>query len=48
MVNLTLTELRLIAGRIGIEDYENMSREKLLKTLLMNQSAIFKIYYKTN
>ena len=32
MVNLTLTELRLIAGRRGIEDYENMSREKLLNT----------------
>ena len=34
MVNLTLNELRLIAGRRGIiKNYKNISREKLLYTL---------------
>ena len=34
MVNLTLNELRLIAGRKGIiKNYKNISREKLLYTL---------------
>ena len=34
MVNLTLNELRLIAGRRGIiKNYNNISREKLLYTL---------------
>ena len=33
MVNLTTYELRLIAGKIGIKNYKNMSREKLLSTL---------------
>ena len=33
MVNLTTHELRLIAGKRGIKNYENMSREKLLSTL---------------
>ena len=33
MVNLTTYELRLIAGKRGIKNYKNMSREKLLNTL---------------
>ena len=33
MVNLTTQELWLIAGRRGIKNYKNMSREKLLSTL---------------
>ena len=33
MVNLTIYELRLIAGKRGIKNYQNMSREKLLSTL---------------
>ena len=33
MVNLTTYQLRLIAGKRGIENYQNMSREKLLSTL---------------
>ena len=33
MVNLTLNELRLVAGRRGVKSYKNMSREKLLSTL---------------
>ena len=33
MVNLTTHELRLIAGKRGIKNYKNMSREKLLSTL---------------
>ena len=32
-VNLTTHELRLIAGKRGIKNYQNMSREKLLSTL---------------
>ena len=33
MVNLTTHELRLIAGKRGIKNYQNMSREKILSTL---------------
>ena len=33
MVNLTTYKLRLIAGKRGIKNYKNMSREKLLNTL---------------
>ena len=33
MVNLTTHELRLIAGKRGIKNYKNMSRERLLSTL---------------
>ena len=33
MVNLTTHELSLIAGKRGIKNYKNMSREKLLSTL---------------
>ena len=33
MVNLTTYELRLVTGKRGIKDYQNMSREKLLSTL---------------
>ena len=33
MVNLTTHELRLIAGKRGIRNYQNMSREKLLSSL---------------
>ena len=33
MVKLTTHELRLIAGRRGTKNYQNMSREKLLSTL---------------
>ena len=33
MVNLTTHELWLIAGKRGIKNYKNMSREKLLSTL---------------
>ena len=33
MVNLTTHELRLITGKRGIKNYQNMSREKLLSTL---------------
>ena len=41
MVNLTTHKLRLITGKRGIKNYQNMSREKLLSTL--NQSErIFK------
>ena len=32
MVNLTTYELRLIAGKTGIKNYKNMSRENLLDT----------------
>ena len=33
MVKLTTYELRLIARKIGIKNYKNMSREELLSTL---------------
>ena len=33
MINLTKYELKLIAGNMGIENYQNMSRKKLLRTL---------------
>ena len=33
MVKLTTHELRLIAGKRGIKNYQNMSREKLLSPL---------------
>ena len=33
MVNLTIHELRLIAGKRGINNYKKMSRERLLSTL---------------
>ena len=33
MVNLTTHELRLIEGKRGIKNYQNMSREKLLSPL---------------
>ena len=33
MVKLTTYKLRLIAGKRGIKNYQNMSREKLLSTL---------------
>ena len=33
MVNFTTDELRLIAEKRGIKNYQNMSREKLLSTL---------------
>ena len=33
MVKLTAHELWLIAGKRGIKNYKNMSREKLLSTL---------------
>ena len=33
MVNLTTYELKLIAGKRGIKNYQNMSRETLLSTL---------------
>ena len=33
MVKLTTHELRLTAGKRGIKNYQNMSREKLLSTL---------------
>ena len=33
MVSLTTYELKVIAGKSGIKNYQNMSREKLLSTL---------------
>ena len=33
MVKITENKLRLIAKNIGIKDYQNMSKEKLLSTL---------------
>ena len=33
MVNPTTYELRLIAGKRGIKNYQNMSRQMLLSTL---------------
>ena len=33
MVNLTINELRLTAGRRNIKNYRNMSKEKLWSTL---------------
>ena len=33
MANLTTHELRLIAGKSGIKNYKNMSREEFLSTL---------------
>ena len=33
MVKLTTHELRLTAGKRGIKNYQNMSKEKLLSTL---------------
>ena len=33
MANLTIYELKLITGKKGIKNYQNMSREKLLSTL---------------
>ena len=33
MVSLTTHNLKLIAGKRGIKNYQNMSREKLLGTL---------------
>ena len=33
MVNFTTDELRLIAEKRGIKNYQNMSRKKLLRTL---------------
>ena len=41
MVNLTTHELKLIAGKRGIRNYKNMSKERLLRTL--DQSVILKI-----
>ena len=38
MVNLTLNELRLTAGRRSIKNYRNISREKLLSTLDESES----------
>ena len=37
MVNFTTDELRLIAEKRGIKNYQNMSRKKLLKTLDKSQ-----------
>ena len=37
MVPLTTHKLRLIAGKRGIKNYKNMSREKLLSTLEESQ-----------
>ena len=34
MINLTKYELKLIAGNRGIKNYQNMSEEKLLDTIL--------------
>ena len=39
MVNLTLNELRLMAGRRRIKNYKNMSSEKLLNTLDESQNG---------
>ena len=36
MVDPTTNELRIIAGKKGIKNYKNMSREKSLMALLMN------------
>ena len=33
MLNLTTCKLKLIAGKRGIKNYQNMSREKLLSTI---------------
>ena len=33
MVNLTTYKLKLIAGKRGIKNYKNISRERLLSTL---------------
>ena len=51
MVKLTTDELRLIAGKRGIKNYQNMSREKLLSTLdelehtfeILSQNAVERI-----
>ena len=40
MVKLTTYELRLIAGKRGIKNYQNMSKEKLLKTLDKSERII--------
>ena len=47
MVYLTLYELQLIAGRKGIKNYENMSREELLSTLHESEGN-FTIFQKMN
>ena len=41
MVNLTTHKLRLITGKRGIKNYQNMSTEKLLRTLDQSEQ-IFK------
>ena len=40
MVNLTIHELRLIAGKRGIKNYKNMSKEELLISLLKSEQSI--------
>ena len=45
MVNLTTYELKLIAGKNGIKNYQNMSTEKLLSTL-DELERIYEIYHK--
>ena len=45
MVNVTTYELGLIAGKRGIKNYKNMSRERLLSTLDESEQN-FKKYHK--
>ena len=47
MVNLTIHELKLIAGKRGVKNYKSMSREKLLSTLDESEHD-FKNYHKLN
>ena len=47
MVKLTTHELKLIAGKIGIKNYQNVSREKLLDTINESDQITFlRIFHK--
>ena len=37
MINLTKSELKLIARNRGIENYQNMSKEKLLSAIVKSE-----------
>ena len=39
MLNLSLNELNLVAKRIGIKSYKNMSNERLLSALSESESV---------
>ena len=40
MINLTKYELKLSAGKRGIKNYQNMSKEKLLDAIVKSERII--------